>query len=376
MIDEILSELGLVLHISVATRICGHCDSLLDLMLSNIKNIAESGCIDYSLSDHFPVYLIKRRMVDKRVMRWIYRRSLKNYDFDYLDHVLVSFNWNTLFSNESDIDHIWNLIRLKLTDFDNSFCPYKWMRVRLDKPLWYNSYIQELATSRDRLFRNYRRGGKVNESLYRSAVLKRREFIKACTSAKNSYFREQLNLNKKNQVLFWKTIDELMGSRTKATIGRVFRYGTDDLLSLSESIGAINTFFAEIGNKIANEIPDMEHKPLGSEVEHLSFDNFRMMTVNDFLDIQGDLKCSKSSGIDGLCSKLIIDIMYSMPYVFVRLCNLSLSTGVFPAEFKVARLTIIPKKGDLRRLDNFRPISILNIVGKILEKFVKEQLVH
>lgn len=63
-------------------------------------------------------------------------------------------------------------------------------------------------------------------------------------------------------------------------------------------------------------------------------------------------------------------------FVFVRFCNLSLRLGVFPSEFKIARLTIRPKKGDLRRLDNLRPISILIILGKVLEKIVKLQVVH
>lgn len=40
----------------------------------------------------------------------------------------------------------------------------------------------------------------------------------------------------------------------------------------------------------------------------------------------------------------------------------------------MARLTIIPKKGDLHYLDNFRLISILPMLGKILEKHVKNQI--
>lgn len=42
----------------------------------------------------------------------------------------------------------------------------------------------------------------------------------------------------------------------------------------------------------------------------------------------------------------------------------------------MARVKVIPKKGDVRVLDNLRPISILSIIGKILEKKVKEDLVN
>lgn len=62
--------------------------------------------------------------------------------------------------------------------------------------------------------------------------------------------------------------------------------------------------------------------------------------------------------------------------MFVKLINLSLSSGVFPEEWKCAKIKVIPKKGDLKCLDNLRPISILPVLGKITEKFVKRQLVN
>lgn len=58
MIDELTYEMGLVSHISLPTRVSSCRDSLLDLMLSNMKNIFDAGCLDYALSDHYPVYRI------------------------------------------------------------------------------------------------------------------------------------------------------------------------------------------------------------------------------------------------------------------------------------------------------------------------------
>lgn len=60
MIDEI--RIGSCLtYINIPTRSCMNRESLLDLMLSNMRNISEAGCLDYALSDHFPVFVIKRR---------------------------------------------------------------------------------------------------------------------------------------------------------------------------------------------------------------------------------------------------------------------------------------------------------------------------
>lgn len=63
-----------------------------------------------------------------------------------------------VFEHEN-INNIWDLFKQKLTLVANELIPYKWMRVRMDKPIWYNSYMQDIAVTRDRLFENYRRSG-------------------------------------------------------------------------------------------------------------------------------------------------------------------------------------------------------------------------
>ena len=61
----------------------------------------------------------------------------------------------------------------------------------------------------------------------------------------------------------------------------------------------------------------------------------------------------------------------SLAHVF----NLSLSSGIVPSDLKLARVTPLYKgKGDLSEMGNYRPISVIPHLGKILEKSVKYQL--
>lgn len=106
------------------------------------------------------------------------------------------------------------------------------------------------------------------------------------------------------------------------------------------------------------------------------FSNFLPFDCNSFLETIKELNENKSSGIENINSKLILDAMKAIPHVFVRMLNMSLASGVFPDDWKTARICIIPKKGDLRNMNNLRPISLLSIMGKIIEKFVKKQLVE
>ena len=54
--------------------------------------------------------------------------------------------------------------------------------------------------------------------------------------------------------------------------------------------------------------------------------------------------------------------------------NLSLSSGVFPDDCKIARVVPLFKAGSRDDPNNYRPVSILPVISKILEKVVHDQL--
>ena len=54
--------------------------------------------------------------------------------------------------------------------------------------------------------------------------------------------------------------------------------------------------------------------------------------------------------------------------------NQSLSTGVFPDKLKNVKITPIFKKNNIQHIENYRPISVLSVFSKIIEKDVYSQL--
>ena len=86
------------------------------------------------------------------------------------------------------------------------------------------------------------------------------------------------------------------------------------------------------------------------------------------------LRVNKGAGLDNIPPRLLkaaADIIApSLTYIF----NLSLSKGVFPQDFKVAKVTPLFKSGSRDQVGNYRPISVLPIVAKVFEKEVHKQL--
>ena len=86
------------------------------------------------------------------------------------------------------------------------------------------------------------------------------------------------------------------------------------------------------------------------------------------------MSASKATGIDGVSAKLLKDGATAIAVPITHIMNLSIISGIFPSKWKIAKVTPLFKDGDKSLPENYRPISILPALGKILEKFVHEQL--
>jgi hypothetical protein len=64
-------------------------------------------------------------------------------------------------------------------------------------------------------------------------------------------------------------------------------------------------------------------------------------------------------GYDGISTKIL---KLSIPYIsssLTYICNLMISTGVFPTRLKFAEIKLLYKKGEMANISNYRPISLL-----------------
>ena len=104
--------------------------------------------------------------------------------------------------------------------------------------------------------------------------------------------------------------------------------------------------------------------------------NFKFQTVAKS-EVERHLKSikrSKTTGSDDLPPGLLNDSAELIATPLTHLINLSLTTNVFPADWKIAKIIPIYKLGSCSNLDNYRPISILPVLSKIIEKIIHRQL--
>ena len=77
---------------------------------------------------------------------------------------------------------------------------------------------------------------------------------------------------------------------------------------------------------------------------------------------------------DEISVKLLKKLVYYITLPLTHIFNLSLSTGRFPNSLKLAKVIPVYKKDDSSLISNYRPISLLPSISKVLEKLVYKRL--
>ena len=97
-------------------------------------------------------------------------------------------------------------------------------------------------------------------------------------------------------------------------------------------------------------------------------------TPGDIIAIISSFKSKASSGHDGVSSKLVKDLKYALSFPLSITINNSLAMGLVPNMAKLAKIIPIYKAKDKKDISNYRPISLLPIISKMLEKVVHKNL--
>ncbi|CAF4942058.1 unnamed protein product [Pieris macdunnoughi] len=195
---------------------------------------------------------------------------------------------------------------------------------------------------------------------------------------KDNYFSNEFIKHAKNPKKMWSLINKLASNKlNKDCTPSKLIIDTKELTQTTDICAAFNTYFSTIGLKLANEIPTQFHinftlalpQSLNSELS-----NFNPCTTLEITNIIKTLNTNCSSGIDGINTKTIKCVVDHISEYLSICFNKLLHNGEFPDSLKKARVAPIHKSGPKTEPGNYRPISILPTISKILEKIIYSRL--
>ena len=138
----------------------------------------------------------------------------------------------------------------------------------------------------------------------------------------------------------------------------------------SEIVNKFNAYFTNIGSNVAKNI---KYKCICRHTYYLNKiveSNFTFKYVEEDVIKRTiiNLPNKSSYGYDGLSTKLLKILEPALTKPLALLINQVLTTGIFPDKLKIAEVIPVYKKGEQTVFSNYKPISLLPAISKVLEK--------
>jgi len=186
-----------------------------------------------------------------------------------------------------------------------------------------------------------------------------------------------------NPKVLWRSLNSVIGSNKQE--GSPFQvHDGKRLVSEPKSAATkFNKFFAAIGSKVARRLnpvskdawkkyETVKEANNQSDIESTwDLQRVRQKTVQRILH---SLKVNKAAGLDKIPARLLKDAEMELAPSIAYLVNKSISDGLVPDLWKVARVTPLHKSDDKLQVENYRPISVLPVLSKVVERVVYSQL--
>lgn len=218
-----------------------------------------------------------------------------------------------------------------------------------------------------------------------------------CKRERNQYWEQMVSDIEKdyrNPSKFWKGVQRLLGSEAKSTPYIITDNGTR-LFEEKAQEAEFRNYWKEI-YKISDEENLDFCQETQTEVEKFLEDHKENWEPFDTIDMNRlepnntltkkisksevfktikEFKNKKAPGISKISKEIICQLPDNMITIFTNILNASLSAGIFPDKFKKAILKFIPKKDkSTTKVQNHRPISLLEAAAKIYEKIINNRL--
>jgi len=359
------------------TRITEHSATLIDNIFSNdlaIDRSLKSGIFITDITDHFPIFvLLKLKLNKPRCRPCVMKRIINDHNINRCRRLLLGEEWLNVYSCVETNSAYGEFERSFIEHYCNSFPVRQTTAKNTKSKPWLTTGLLNCIKIKNKLYKFYIQNRTENNKVIYTRYKNR--LGKVLNKAERNYYSAQIQQSNNDMKKIWSIISELLNRKSHDSLPPVFRNGDLNVNGEENIARGFNTFFSNVGANLARQIPP-SNKHYTEYMGPQNHTNFFLYPTdkNEIEIIVNGFNSNKSPGHDEISSRVlksIIDLISEpLSYVF----NLSLSNGTVPDSLKIARITPIYKSGDNDQFTNYRPVSVLSCISKILEKLVHKRL--
>ena len=366
-------------HIVGPTRITENKPSLIDnIFVNDLGKQCTSGNLLYKLSDHIPNFLFMDD-TDYRIKTGgsIFKRDMSSFNQDKFhqdlnnplvqDTIKIAINTNTKY--EILHKHIINTL--------DDHAPYKKLSrkdIKQKQKPWITVGILNSIAIKNKLYKKFIKFKERNFYIeYKSYRDKINHLIR---KSKRNYYNNFFTSNVNNIKKIWSGINSLTNRKTRNKNENICLNINKEIVSDPVNVANhFNKFYTTVAKKLVEKLKNSTT----CFQDYLSKPNENSMFVQptckeEIADIIKTINANKSSDIYGISPKLIKLASQSLSPILANIFNSSFEKGVFPQLLKSACVIPIFKGGSRMDVSNYRPVSLLPILSKILEKLMQSRL--
>lgn len=368
---NLLSEYDLVSAINVPT----HNKTCLDHIFVSAKATAEAVVCPADLTDHCMVMV----GIASKSRKVIQRTRLK-IDYEGLVSELDKTDWNSVIENEC-LENDVNMFCKVLSDTAARFSQeVKVSHSKFNIKPWMTPGLIRCSRHRDKLHSESR---KFPHDEHKKLVYSRYRnfYVSLLRRLKSEYESKELNDNKNCPKKLWKSINRISHRTPLNSNDRAQELLSPKNGSKFEALKASNTYFTSVGKNLARSILSSLSETQESLAAKTSLNNPPLNSFfisptdeQEIISLINKLDPNSSPGIDQINNKILKAVKSSIATPLVSIFNRSITSGYFPKTWKTAVVVPIYKGGAKNDPGNYRPISLLGSISKLLERIVNERL--
>ena len=364
-VNTIESQYDMKQLITDPTRETVTSSTLIDVMFSNIPQLhVMSSVYKISVSDHYMIYTILKHNKKESSHREITFRNFKEFNNDAFIHDLECHSDITDIEWSSDqFEKRWNKFKKCFLEVCNRHAPTQTRRLKDRNNPWVTPQIQKLMYERDYV---KDKAVKLNDlTLWNRYTCLRNKVTQMIRDNKRNYTANKVDQQKNDSGKLWKVLNKVTGRDKK--------YTSPSNINADK----YNEYFNKIGS---NTVSHLQHNDdnmfwkCSKSIHEFSFNDFDLQAVKKILSTLGE-DCNMD--VLGFDSKLMFHARDVIAPILLKFYNVSLCTNIVLDDWKLSRITPVYKgKGSTNEEVNYRPISVICHVAKILEKLVQKQVMN